>query len=111
MTTQPTGLVLRWDSHPLGECCCELQLPSTGVDRLRRYFEPVRHPGRPGLSLAGVRLGVTRPHRLGFPVLRQIPSADMPSPLPRWDRRWDRFAPLKPATTAFPIPLLGRLPH
>ena len=26
MTTQPTGLVLRWDSHPLGECCCELQL-------------------------------------------------------------------------------------
>lgn len=28
MTTQPTGLVLRWDSHPLGECCCELQLRS-----------------------------------------------------------------------------------
>jgi hypothetical protein len=35
----------------------------------------------------------------------------MPSPLPRWDRRWDRVAPLKPATAAFPIPLLGRLPH
>src|SRR5262249_60591755 len=35
----------------------------------------------------------------------------MPSPFPRWDRRWDRVAPLEPATAAFPIPLLGRLPH
>ena len=30
-------------------------LPSTGVTRLQRYYEPLRHPGRPGLSLAGVR--------------------------------------------------------
>ena len=44
MTTQPTGLVLRWDSHPLGECCCELQLRSTGVTPLRRYYQPLRHP-------------------------------------------------------------------
>ena len=86
MTTQPTGLVLRWDSHPLGECCCELQLRSTGITRLQRSYGPVRRPGRPGLSLAGVRLGVTRSHLPGFPVLRPIPSADMPSPLPRWDR-------------------------
>jgi hypothetical protein len=56
MTTQPTGLVLRWDSHPLGECCCELQLPSTGVARLPRYYEPLRHTERPGLALAGLRL-------------------------------------------------------
>ena len=26
MTTQPTGLVLRWDSHPLGKRCYGLQL-------------------------------------------------------------------------------------
>src|SRR5262249_33024585 len=32
-------------------------LPSTGVNRLPRYYEPLRHPKRPGLSLAGVRLG------------------------------------------------------
>ncbi len=32
-------------------------LPSTGITRLPRYYEPVRHPTRPGLSLAGVRLG------------------------------------------------------
>jgi hypothetical protein len=47
-------------------------LPSTGVTRLQRYSEPLRHPKRPGLSLAGVRLRVPRPHRLGFPVLRWI---------------------------------------
>ena len=47
-------------------------LPSTGVTRLPRYYGPVRHPGRPGLSLAGVRLEVTRLHRLGLPVLRRF---------------------------------------
>jgi hypothetical protein len=31
-------------------------LPSTGVIRLQRYCEPLRHPKAPGLSLAGVRL-------------------------------------------------------
>jgi hypothetical protein len=42
-------------------------LPSTRVTWLPRYYEPLRHPGRPGLSLAGVRLAVTRRHRWGFP--------------------------------------------
>src|SRR5450755_1713563 len=45
-------------------------LSSTGITRLRRYYEPVRHPPRPGLSLAGVRLARKPP--LGFPVLRPI---------------------------------------
>src|SRR6267143_104634 len=31
-------------------------LPSTGVNRLRRYYEPLRHPNRPGLSLASGQL-------------------------------------------------------
>jgi hypothetical protein len=39
---------------------------STGITRLRRYYEPLRHPARPGLSLAGVQLAVTRRHRQGF---------------------------------------------
>ena len=47
-------------------------LPSTGVTRLPRYYEPVRHPRRPGLSLAGVRLGSRFPP-LGLPVLQQLP--------------------------------------
>jgi hypothetical protein len=60
-------------------------LPSAGITRRPRYCGPVRHPRRPGLSLAGVRLEVTRLRRLGLPVLRWISSADMPSPIPRWD--------------------------
>ena len=47
-------------------------LPSTGVTRLPRYYEPVRHPRRPGLSLAGVRLGFRSPP-MGLPVLQQLP--------------------------------------
>jgi len=55
--------------------------------------------------------GWARTHRWGLPCCDRSPCADMPSPLPRWDRRWDRVVPLEPATAAFPIPLLGRLPH
>src|ERR1700692_2379689 len=34
--------------------CLELRsLPSTGVTRLQRYYEPLRHPKAPSLSLAG----------------------------------------------------------
>ena len=54
--------------------------------RLRRYYEPLRHPKRPGLSLAGVRLAVTRRHRWGFPCCLSIPLAHMPSPVPRRDQ-------------------------
>ena len=37
--------------------CLELRsLPSAGVTRLQRYYEPLRHPTAPGLSLTGVRL-------------------------------------------------------
>ena len=61
-------------------------LPSTGVTRLQRYYEPVRHPTRPGLSLAGVRVGLLS-HRWGFPCCVRSPCADMPSPLPRRDRQ------------------------
>src|SRR5204863_9589702 len=41
-------------------------LRSTSITRLHRYYEPLRHPTRPGQSLAGVRLAVTRRHRWGF---------------------------------------------
>jgi hypothetical protein len=39
--------------------CVRLQLrllPSTGVTRLRQYYEPLRHPSHPGLSLASCQL-------------------------------------------------------
>ena len=49
--------------------CLELRsLPSAGIARPQRYYEPLRHPRAPGLSLAGVRL-VVPDHTLGLPVL------------------------------------------
>jgi hypothetical protein len=54
--------------------CLELRsLPSTGVTRLQRYYEPLRHPRAPGLSLAGVRL-IIPDHAMGLPVLRALSS-------------------------------------
>jgi hypothetical protein len=46
-------------------------LPSPGVTRLQRYYEPLRHPSAPGLSLADVRL-IIPDHALGLPVLRAL---------------------------------------
>src|SRR6516162_394857 len=46
-------------------------LSSPGITRLPRYYEPLRHPGAPGLSLAGVRL-IIPDHALGLPVLRAL---------------------------------------
>ena len=52
--------------------CLELRsLPSTGITRLQRYYEPLRHPRAPGLSLAGFRL-VIADHALGLPVFRAL---------------------------------------
>src|SRR5450631_1907752 len=52
--------------------CLELRLlSSTGVTRLPRYYEPLRHPSAPGLSLAGVRL-IIPDHALGLPVLHAL---------------------------------------
>src|ERR1035441_6271207 len=52
--------------------CLELRsLPSASVTRLPRYYEPLRHPKAPGLSLAGLRL-VIADHDLGLPVFRTL---------------------------------------
>jgi hypothetical protein len=61
-------------------------LPSTGVTRFPRYYEPVRHPTRPSLLLAEFWLRTTTSHRRGFPCYGRFPLADMPTPLPRRDR-------------------------
>ena len=102
-------------------------LPSTGVTRRPRYYEPLRHPGGnpacgvgPGLSLTGVRLRVTRPPPLGVSRValdlrvptcrRHYPGGPLGS-----DRSWDGlFQPLtlsSPATAAFPMLVRGRRPH
>ena len=52
--------------------CLELRLlPSTGVTRLQRYYEPLRHPKAPGLSVTGHRL-IVSDHAKGLPVLRAL---------------------------------------
>jgi hypothetical protein len=52
--------------------CLELRpLPSPGITRLPRYYEPLRHPSAPGLFLTGVRL-IIPDHALGLPVLRAL---------------------------------------
>src|SRR5215831_5680951 len=54
--------------------CVRLELrslPSPGVTRLQRYYEPLRLPTAPGLSLAGVRL-IIPDHVVGPPVLRTL---------------------------------------
>jgi len=60
----------------LTTCCVSPELrplPSIGVTRLQRYYEPLRHPKAPGLSLAGVRL-LGRPSTpRGFPCCVRFP--------------------------------------
>ena len=61
-------------SKSLTTCCVCLELrslPSTGVTRLQRYCEPLRHPKAPDLSLAGIRL-IIADHAMGLPVLRTL---------------------------------------
>src|SRR5450759_1466695 len=63
--------------------CLELRpLPSTGITRLQRYYEPLRHPRAPGLSLTGLRLVIPAP-RLGASRVACAFLVCMLSPLPR----------------------------
>ena len=80
--------------------CLELRsLPSTGVTRLQRYYEPLRHPTAPGLSLAGVRLVISG-HALGLPVLRALSLCMLP-PLP-WCSGWASSSLISPTRVSLP---------
>ncbi len=94
-------------------------LPSTAVTRLPRYYEPHRHPRWPGLSVTGVRLGVTRPLSLGVSRValdlrvqacrRHYPGG----PLGRIARETAYSSRLhgSPAAAAFPTFVQGRRTH
>jgi hypothetical protein len=61
-------------SKSLATCCVSLELRSLhspGITRLHRYYEPLRHPSAPSLSLACVRL-IIPDHAVGLPVLRTL---------------------------------------
>ena len=54
-------------------------LSSTGVTPRLQSYRPLRHPGRPGLPLAGFRLPRAR-HRLDFPCCYAFHLPCMPAP-------------------------------
>src|SRR6266481_2028184 len=86
--------------------CLELRsLPSTGITRLQRYYEPLRHPRAPGLSLAGVRL-VIADHAMGFPCCVRFPCVHAVATTPA-QRLGVLFALLHPAVSAFPERVVG----
>src|ERR1039457_7375725 len=92
-------------SNSLAMSCADPEpgpLPSTGITQLQRYYQPLRHPIASGLSLAGVRLGFTLTHAMGFPVLRGLPLPCMPSPLPPRNL-WVLSSLASPAVAAFPV--------
>ena len=101
-------------SRSLTACCVCLELrslPSTGITRLQRYCERLRHPGAPGLSLAGVRLAIPG-HASGLPVLRiTLSLVCMPPPLPRCSGRGISSLKITPPYQPSPVPLPGRPAH
>src|SRR5450755_3287760 len=78
-------------------------LPSTGITRLQRYYEPVRHPTRPGPSPRGRPVGPCKPP-LGFPVLRWLPLVACRRPYPGRTAVGEHGSfPRSAATLAFPF--------
>ena len=111
--SQPSPEVL--GSSPISGCRCCGRRPGTEVPSLRRHYSvspvlwtsPTPHAARP--VPRGRPVG-SRTHRLGSPVLRAL----------SWCRHAVAITPVGPRgacslalppTSAFPIPLPGRLPH
>src|SRR5216684_6994394 len=87
--------------------CLELRsLPSTGITRLQRYYEPLRHPKAPGLSLAGFRLVVAPTTPWGFPCCVRFPCVHAVATTPA-QRLGVLFALPHPAISTFPERVVG----
>ena len=93
--------------------CVRLQLgplPSTGVTWLPRYYEPLRHPSRPGLSLTSCQLIHTA---ITAGTSRVVYGPPLPTCRRQYPGRTDGilFAHTIPSTSAFPEIGAGRLLH
>src|SRR6266849_1923147 len=87
--------------------CLELRsLPSTGITRLQRYYEPLRHPKAPGLSLAGFQLVVAPTTPWGFPCCVRFPCVHAVATTPA-QRLGVLLRSLHPAVSAFPERVVG----
>src|ERR1700724_3022015 len=86
--------------------CLELRsLPSTGINLLQRYYEPLRHPKAPGLFLTRFRL-VLADHALGLPVFRPLPLSPRRRH-PPGAAGGGSASPIPPAVSAFPERVVG----
>ena len=92
--------------------CLELRsLPSTRVTRFPRYYEPLRHPRAPGLSLTGVRLVLSSLTTLwGFPCCVRFPCVRAAATTPV-QRLGVVVAHLTQPYQPSPITLSGRPAH
>src|SRR3979490_1446180 len=95
-------------SKSLTTCCVCLELrslPSTGVTRPQRYYEPLRHPKAPGLpSRASGWSSLATPW--GFPCCVRFPCVHAVATTPA-QRLGVLFALLHPAVSAFPERVVG----
>jgi hypothetical protein len=87
--------------------CLELRsLPSTGITRLQRYYEPLRHPKAPGLSLAGFQLVVAPTTPWGFPCCVRFPCVHAVATTPA-QRLGVLLRSLHPDVSVFPERVVG----
>src|SRR5712675_2637328 len=87
--------------------CLELRsLPSPGITRLHQYYEPLRHPRAPGLSLAGFQLVVAPTTPRGFPCCVRFPCVHAAATTPA-QRLGVLLRSLHPAVSAFPDMAVG----
>src|ERR1700688_50875 len=87
--------------------CPELRsLPSTGVTQLQRYYEPLRYPRAPGLSLAGFQLVVAPTTPWGLPCCVRFPCVHAAATTPA-QRLGVSFRSLRPVVSAFPERVIG----
>src|SRR5260370_2697027 len=87
--------------------CLELRsLPSTGITRLQRYYEPLRHPKAPGLSLAGFQLVVAPTTPCAFPRCVCFPCVHAVATTPA-QRLVVLLRSLHPPVSAFPERVVG----
>ena len=97
----------------LATCCVSLELrplPSIGVNRLRRYYWPLRRLLGPACPSRDSGWSCDRPPRQSVPCCISLPLLCMPSSLPRRNS-WVRTSLTSPEAAAFPEIQAGRLPH
>src|ERR1700719_3114452 len=87
--------------------CLEMRsLPSTGITRLQRYYEPLRHPKAPDLSLTGFQLVVAPTTPWGFPCCVRFPCVHAAATTPA-QRLGGLLRSFPPAVSAFPERVVG----